>query len=100
VEITSRPSPEMIQRALRNMKQEQASQVKRLGHIPGLEPPAPGQAPPPSVVSPMSLMYDLLSKEGKERRKLQELLKQQALEQQQQEKQDYNKFFKDNTGYQ
>ncbi|WP_347158348.1 carboxypeptidase-like regulatory domain-containing protein [Pontibacter chitinilyticus] len=99
VEITSRPSPEMIERALRNMKRSQTSQVKKPGYIPGLEPPPPPAAPAPSVASPVSLMYDLLSKEGKEKRKLNELLQQQELERQRKEQDKYNKFFKDNTGY-
>ncbi|MDX5421921.1 MAG: carboxypeptidase-like regulatory domain-containing protein [Hymenobacteraceae bacterium] len=81
VEVTSRPSPEMIQRALRNMKQKQTSQVKKPGYIPGLEPPPAGPPPPPTVMSPATLLYDLLSREGKEKRKLQELLLQQAIEQ-------------------
>ncbi|MDX5481368.1 MAG: carboxypeptidase-like regulatory domain-containing protein [Hymenobacteraceae bacterium] len=100
VEVTSRPSPEMIQRALRNMKQKQTSQVKKPGYIPGLEPPPAGPPPPPTVMSPATLLYDLLSREGKEKRKLQELLLQQAIEQKMKEKEEYNKFFKDNTGYQ
>lgn len=100
VEVTSRPSPEMIQRALRNMKQSTTSQVKKPGYIPGLEPPPPGDPPPATIFSPATLLYDLLSREGKEKRKLQELLLQQEIERQQNERDEYNKFFKDNRGYQ
>lgn len=99
VEITSRPSPEMIQRALRNMKRTQSSQVKKPGYIPGLEPPPPPAAPVPTIGSPATLIYDLLSKEGKEKRKLNELLKQQEYERQRKEQEEYNRFFKDNRGY-
>jgi len=100
VEITSRPSQEMIQRALRNMKRQETSQVKKPGYIPGLEPPPPPPAPAPSIGSPATLLYDMLSKEGKEKRKLNELLKQQELERQRKEREEYNKLFKNNTGYQ
>lgn len=100
VEVTSRPSPEMIQRALRNMKRQETSQVKKPGYIPGLEPPPPPAAPAPSIGSPATLLYDMLSKEGKEKRKLNELLKQQEEERRQKEREEYNKLFKNNTGYQ
>ncbi|MCJ8167297.1 carboxypeptidase-like regulatory domain-containing protein [Pontibacter sp. E15-1] len=99
VEVTSRPSQEMIDRALRNMKREQASQVKRPGYIPGLEPPPPPPAAGPTIANPIGLLYDMLSKEGKELRKLEELKRQQELKQKIKEEEDYNRFFKDNTGY-
>lgn len=99
VEVTSRPSPEMIQRALRNMKRDETSQVKKPGYIPGLEPPPPAGPAPPTIMSPATLLYDILSKEGKEKKKLQELLLLEELKRKQQEKEEYNRFFKDNTGY-
>lgn len=99
VEVTSRPSPEMIQRALRNMKQSTTSQAKKPGYIPGLEPAPPGEAAPATIFSPATLLYDLLSREGKEKRKLQELLLLQEIERMQKEREDYNRFFKDNKGY-
>ncbi|WP_235861238.1 carboxypeptidase-like regulatory domain-containing protein [Pontibacter flavimaris] len=99
VEVTSRPSKEMIDRALRNMKREQTSQTKNPNFIPGLEPPPPAPAPAPTILSPMTLMYDLFSSEGKQKRALQEYLDKQAAEQKQKEREDYNRFFKDNTGY-
>ncbi|MFD2514619.1 carboxypeptidase-like regulatory domain-containing protein [Pontibacter locisalis] len=99
VEVTSRPSPEMIQRALRNMKREQTSQVKKPGYIPGLEPPPPAAPAPATIMSPATLLYDMLSREGKEKKKLQELLLLQEIERIRKEKEEYNKFFKDNTGY-
>ncbi|MBC5993697.1 carboxypeptidase-like regulatory domain-containing protein [Pontibacter cellulosilyticus] len=99
VEVTSRPSPEMIQRALRNMKQSTTSQAKKPGYIPGLEPPPPPEAAPATIMSPATFLYDLLSREGKEKRKLQELIILQELERLQKEREAYNKFFKDNKGY-
>lgn len=99
VEVTSRPSPEMIQRALRNMKRDQTSQVKKPGYIPGLEPPPPAAPAPPTIMSPATLLYDMLSREGQEKKKLQQLLLLQEIERMRKEKEEYNKFFKDNTGY-
>ena len=99
VEVTSRPSPEMIQRALRNMKRDQTSHVKKPGYIPGLEPPPPAAPAPPTIMSPATLLYDMLSREGKEKKKLQELLLLQEIERMRKEKDEYNKFFRDNTGY-
>lgn len=98
VEVTSRPSQEMIQRALRNMNRAEPNYVKRPGYIPvpELTPPPP---PPPTVMSPISLLYDLFSREGKELRKLQELQFLQLLEQYKANQENYNRFFKDNTGY-
>ncbi|WP_276499005.1 carboxypeptidase-like regulatory domain-containing protein [Pontibacter litorisediminis] len=100
VEVTSRPSKEMIDRALRNMKREKTSQAKNPNFIPGLEPPPPAPAPAPTILSPMSLMYDLFSSEGKQKRALQEYLQKLEMEQRQKEQEDYNRFFRDNTGYQ
>ena len=99
VEITSRPSEEMIQRAIRNMKRSQTSQVKNPGYIPGSEPPPPPPAPPATVLSPMTMLYEMLSKEGKQRQKLQELYLQQELERRKKERDNYNRFFKNNKGY-
>jgi hypothetical protein len=99
VEVTSRPSQEMIDRALRNMKREKASQVKKPGYIPGLEPPPPPPAPGPTIASPIGLMYDMFSKEGKERKKVEEMKRQEELERKLKEEEDYNRFFKDNRGY-
>lgn len=99
VEVTSRPSEELIQRALRNMKREEPEYVKRPGYRPELEPgPAP-PPPPPTILSPMSLLYDMFSKEGKQNQKLQQLLLIEELNRRKKEKEAYNRLFKDNTGY-
>ncbi|WP_299703178.1 carboxypeptidase-like regulatory domain-containing protein [uncultured Pontibacter sp.] len=99
VEITSRPSEEMIQRALRNMKKEDPEYVKRKGYRPELEPGPPPPPVAPTVLSPISLLYDMFSKEGKQNQKLQQLLLIEELKRRLKEKEDYNRFFKDNTGY-
>ncbi|WP_242927849.1 carboxypeptidase-like regulatory domain-containing protein [Pontibacter vulgaris] len=99
VEITSRPSEEMIQRAIRNMKRSETSQVKNPGYIPGSEPPPPPPPTPATMLSPMTMLYEMLSKEGKQRQKLQELYLQQELERRKKERDNYNRFFKDNRGY-
>lgn len=99
VEIRSRPSDEMIQRALRNMKRETANLTKNPGYIPNLEPPPPTAPVEPTVLNPMSLLYEMMSKEGKERKKLQELYLILEYERRKKEREEYNRFFKDNTGY-
>jgi hypothetical protein len=99
VEVRSRPSDEMIQRALRNMKREASNLTMNPGYIPNLEPPPPPVPVAPTALNPMSLLYDMLSKEGKERKKLQELYLLLEYERIKREKEAYNRFFKDNTGY-
>ncbi len=99
VEVTSRPSEEMIQRALRNMKREDPEYVKRPGYRPELEPGPPAPPPPPTILNPMTFLYDMFSKEGKQNQKLQQLLLIEEMKRRRQEKENYNRFFKDNTGY-
>lgn len=108
VEVTNRPSEEMIQRALRNMKREEPNYAKKPGHDPTVQSSTPPAAAAPLPVTPfsipVSMLFDLISKEGKQKRQLQELLEQQELErlmkEQEQAKKNYNRFFKDNKGYQ
>ncbi|WP_114780722.1 carboxypeptidase-like regulatory domain-containing protein [Botryobacter ruber] len=103
VEVTIRPSQEMIERAMRNMKQPQVSQAKKPGYIPPAEEPAPPTPVAPTAASPISMLYEMLSKDGKERAKLQQLIqqleKEQRLKEAEEKKKEYNRFFKDNTGY-
>jgi hypothetical protein len=103
VEVTSRPSEEMIQRALRNMKRQDPNYVKKPGYVAGSEPPPPPPPAPANVLSPVTMLYEMLSKEGKQNKKLQELLLQREMERRQKEyekqKEEYNRLFKDNTGY-
>jgi len=103
VEVTSRPSEEMIQRALRNMKRQDPNYVKNPSYKPTAEPPPPPPPAPATVLSPVTMLYEMLSKEGKQNKKLQELLLQREMERRQKEyekqKEEYNRLFKDNTGY-
>lgn len=99
VEITSRPSEELIQRALRNMKKEDPEYVRNKGYRPELEPGPPPPPLAPTVMSPISFLYDMFSKEGKQNQKLQQLLLIEELKRRRQEVDSYNRFFKDNTGY-
>ncbi|MBB6612820.1 carboxypeptidase-like regulatory domain-containing protein [Pontibacter sp. Tf4] len=99
VEITNRPSQEMIQRALRNMNRPDPNYVKNPAYVPAPKMPPPPPPPPPTVLTPISLLYDLFSREGKELRKMKELYFLQELERQKKEQENYNRFFKDNTGY-
>lgn len=99
VEVTNRPSEEMIQRALRNMNRPQPNYVKNPAYIPAPKQVPPPPLPPPTVLTPISLLYDLFSREGKELKKMRELLLLQEIERQQQREADFNRFFKDNTGY-
>lgn len=104
VEVTSRPSQEMIDRALRNMKRETASQTENPNYLPGFEPPPPKAPPAPTILNPINLMYDMFSSEGKQKRQLQEIKAQEEAlleaERRRKEREEYNKYFKDNTGYQ
>jgi hypothetical protein len=99
IEIRSRPSDEMIQRALRNMKRETAELTKNPGYIPGLEPLPPASPVEPTILNPMTLLYDMMSREGQQRKKLQQLYLMLEYERQKKEREEYNRFFKDNTGY-
>jgi hypothetical protein len=99
VEVTNRPSEEMIQRALRNMNRPDPNYVKNPAYVEppkAIELPPP---PPPTLLTPISLLYDLFSREGKELRKMQEIYMMLELQRQLKEQEDYNRFFKDNTGY-
>ncbi|WP_187263085.1 carboxypeptidase-like regulatory domain-containing protein [Pontibacter beigongshangensis] len=104
VEVTNRPSQEMIERAIRNMKRPDPNFVKNPSYKPPVDIPPPPPAAAPSIDSPISMLYEMFSKEGKERAKLQEMLMQLEMErifrEAQKEREEYNKLFKDNTGFQ
>lgn len=100
VEVTNRPSEEMIQRALRNMNRPDPNYVKNPAYVPAPKQVPPPPPPPPTVMSPISLLYDLFSREGKELKKMRELMLLQQIQLKLKEEEDYNRFFKDNTGYQ
>ncbi|MGI4865040.1 MAG: carboxypeptidase-like regulatory domain-containing protein [Janthinobacterium lividum] len=94
-----------IDRALRNIKRP-AAPVVRGAHRPAAPKPlfavdsTPPSLPRPTVGSPVSLVYEKLSREGKERAKLKKLKAQDARQKAYQRQLEYNKAFKDNRGYQ
>ena len=89
VEILSKPLPSMMLRPV-------PSFTKNPSFIPA---PAPAPALKPLGGSPISALYNRFSKEGKDRRHLIELKQQTAKAEEEAERQQYNSFFKDNTGY-
>jgi hypothetical protein len=71
---------EKVNRALRNMKKAPPPKVglRRPAPKPVFEEKAPAPAPPPTLENPASLLYDLLSREGKDRRKLEDRMEEEA----------------------
>jgi hypothetical protein len=71
---------EKVNRALRNMKKPPAPKVavKPAPPKPIFEDKPPAPPPPPTLENPASLLYDLLSREGKDRRKLEARIEEEA----------------------
>ncbi|MCC2547654.1 carboxypeptidase-like regulatory domain-containing protein [Hymenobacter sp. BT175] len=102
-----RPDRAEINRALRNIKRP-APKPNAVKRAPAPKPlfavdsTAP-KAPTPTMESPVSLIYEQLSREGKERRKMAEIQAQEKekarLEALRKAKTKYNRNFKDNRGY-
>lgn len=94
-----------IDRALRNMKRPAAPVVHGAHRPPAPKPvfavdSTPPSLPKPTLGSPVSLVYEKLSREGKERAKLKKLKAQDARQKAYQRQLEYNKAFKDNRDYQ
>jgi hypothetical protein len=105
VQVTSdRADRAIINKALRNIKRPKppvASGAKRPPKpkpLFAVDSTAP-KAPVPTIASPVSLLYDQFSREGKQRRKMEEIEAQQKAEKARKAKAEYNKAFKDNRGY-
>ncbi|MCB2409674.1 carboxypeptidase-like regulatory domain-containing protein [Hymenobacter lucidus] len=98
-----RPDRADINRALRNVRRptpppnavRRPPPPKPLFPVDTIAP----RAPVPTLASPISLIYDQFSREGQQRRKMEEIQAQQKAIQAEKERQKYNKNFKDNTGY-
>lgn len=60
----------------------------------------PGLTPASPIFSPATFLYNKFSREAKQRKELQRLQMEEYLRYKQKEKEQYNSFFKDNTGYQ
>ena len=101
---SDRPDRAMINRALRNMKRPKPPVVSGAKRPPRPKPMFPvdssaPKAPVPTLESPVSLLYEQFSREGKQRRKVQELEAADKAEKERQARAKYNKAFKDNRGY-
>ena len=105
VQITvDRPDRAIINRALRNVKRPKPPVVSGAKRPPKPKPlfavdsTAP-KAPIPTIASPVSLLYDQFSREGKQRRKMEEIEAEQRAEKARKARAQYNKAFRDNRGY-
>lgn len=103
--VSDRPDRAIINRALRNMKRPRPPVVSGVKRPPRPKPlfavdsTAP-KAPIPTIASPVSLLYDQFSREGKQRRKLEKLEAEVKAEKARKVRAQYNKAFLDNRGYQ
>lgn len=91
-----------LNRALRNLRRPAPAVVKgpqRLHPQPLFPVDSTPPPPPPRGGTPVDWVYDKLSRDGKERRKVQQLKVQDAQQQAQRRRTEYNKAFKDNRGY-
>ncbi|WP_354585614.1 carboxypeptidase-like regulatory domain-containing protein [Hymenobacter sp. UYCo722] len=105
VQVTAdRPDRAIINRALRNIKRPKPPVVSGAKRPPKPKPlfavdsTAP-KAPIPTIASPVSLLYDQFSREGKQRRKMEQIEAEQRAEKARKARADYNKAFRDNRGY-
>lgn len=106
VRVTAdRPDRAAINRALRNMKRPTPPVVKipKKGPKPkplfAVDSTAPKAEAPTISGSNVDWLYDQFSRQGKERRKVEELKARDAAEKAQQKRAEYNKAFRDNRGY-
>ena len=103
--IADRPDRVLINRALRNMKRPKPPLVSGAKRPPKPKPlfvvdsTAP-KAPVPTSASPVSLLYDQFSREGKQRRKMEQIEIELKAEKARKARAEYNKAFRDNRGYQ
>jgi hypothetical protein len=103
--VGDRPDRAIINRALRNIKRPAPPVVSGAKRPPKPKPlfavdsTAP-KAPIPTIASPVSLLYDQFSREGKQRRKMEQIEAEQRAEKARKARAEYNKAFLDNRGYQ
>ncbi len=102
--ISDRPDRAMINRALRNMKRPTPPVVSGAKRPPRPKPMFPidssaPKAPVPTLESPVSLLYEQFSREGKQRKKVRALEAVDQAEKDRKARAKYNKAFKDNRGY-
>lgn len=99
-----RPDRAAINKALRNIRRPSTAPTSAVKRPPAPKPlfavdSAAPKAPTPSLASPVSLIYEQFSREGKQRQKMMEIQAQENAEKARQARQKYNKNFKDNRGY-
>ncbi|MDO7846421.1 carboxypeptidase-like regulatory domain-containing protein [Hymenobacter sp. M29] len=102
--VSDRADRAIINRALRNIKRPKPPVVSGVKRPPAPKPlfavdsTAP-KAPVPTIASPISLIYDQFSREGKQRRKMEEIQAELDAEKRRKARAQYNKAFRDNRGY-
>ena len=102
--VSDRPDRAIINRALRNIKRPAPPVVSGAKRPPRPKPlfavdsTAP-KAPIPTIASPVSLLYDQFSREGKQRRKMEQIEAELKAEKARKARANYNKAFRDNRGY-
>ncbi len=106
VRVTAdRPDRAIINRALRNMKRPTPPVVKIPKRAPKPKPlfavdsTAPRPEAPTISGSNVDWLYDQFSRQGKERRKVEQLKARDAAEAAARKRAEYNKAFRDNRGY-
>jgi hypothetical protein len=106
VRVTAdRPDRAIINRALRNIKRPAPPVVKVPKRAPKPKPLFPVDTTGPKVVAPtlgganVDWLYDQFSRQGKERRKMEEIKAREAAEKAAEKRREYNKAFRDNRGY-
>ena len=105
VQVTAdRPDRAIINRALRNIRRPVPPVTSGAKRPPKPKPlfavdsTAP-KNPVPTIQSPVSLIYDQFSREGKQRRKMEEIESRLKAEKARKAREQYNKAFRDNRGY-
>ena len=102
--VSDRPDRAIINRALRNIKRPSPPVVSGAKRPPRPKPlfavdsTAP-KAPIPTIASPVSLLYDQFSREGKQRRKMEQIEAELKAEKARKARANYNKAFRNNRGY-
>ncbi|MBD2721525.1 carboxypeptidase-like regulatory domain-containing protein [Hymenobacter armeniacus] len=102
--VSDRADRAVINRALRNIKRPKPPVTSAVKRPPKPKPlfavdSAAPKAPVPTIQSPVSLIYDQFSREGKQRRKMEEIEAELKAEKLRKARAEYNKAFKDNRGY-
>lgn len=102
--IADRPDRAIINRALRNLKRPAPPVVSGARRPPKPKPlfavdtTAP-KMPVPTIQSPVSLIYEQFSREGKQRRKMEAIEDNLKAEKARKARAEYNRAFRDNRGY-